>query len=142
MFTMLFGYSPFQNREEILYRQLLFNGLKPKDTDCISEDCKNILLGCLSRNMLERLTISDLVESNWLEYFPLPYSESNVSWDSGPINLYHIYSLDRYRSWSFVRRIGEPFEILYNLYAKKDKVPDSFVNRISRKDTKLGLATK
>ena len=142
LFTMIFGYSPFQNKEEILYRELLFNGVKPSLSQCVSEGCKSLLLGCLHRDMNQRYSFENLILSEWLNYTPLNLSQKSQSWDKGPDSLYNIYSVDRYRSWSFVRKIGEPFDKLYQLHGRKDSLVDSIVNKMTRIDTKIALISK
>eukprot|EP00835_Amoeboradix_gromovi_P005297 NODE_485_length_7794_cov_0.605848.p2 type:complete len:386 gc:universal NODE_485_length_7794_cov_0.605848:368-1525(+) len=139
MFTLLFGYSPFKNKGEILFREIKFNSVKPHLAKSISNDCKSLLLGCLSRNMLERYTLNDIMDSKWLDYTPQQFVEPSVSWDMETNTLYNLYSLDRYRSWSLVRKIGEPFEVLYSTVPKRDKI-SSFASKITRKDTKIGLS--
>ena len=139
-FTMLFGYSPFTNKDEILYRDLTLERLAPQMRDCITHDCKTVLLGCLNRNMLTRYSLNDLKTSGWVNYTPQLYLEPPLTWDEGPNCLYPNQPSDRYKSWSLVRRIGEPFQILYNTYARKEPKIESFVGRITRKDTKVSLA--
>ena len=141
MYTMLFGFSPFQNKEEIIHQPIRYV-LDPNAPMVISRECYMILKGCLNDNMIDRLTLNNLTSADWLNYKQQPFDHASLSWDIGPNNLYNKYSVDRYRKWNIVRRIGPPFELLHCLYARKEPRVEieSMVHRITRKDTKTGFA--